>query len=226
MRHHAFVIEASSQEGIATAHAWVEKELHISIKANPDVVVVQYGLFSIEDARRVSQLAAGAPFAGTHKVIIIAADRAYHETQNALLKLFEEPPAGVHFFLILPTLGNVLPTLLSRVSVLTPTTSQTATLPETVKEFIHGGKEKRSAIIKKLSSGKDEDARRENREEALQLVNGIEVVAYTAMRTKAQKTLVALLSDIAVLRGYLYDRSAPLRMILEHLSIVLPKDLL
>ena len=67
-------------------------------KGNPDIVVLRYGLLSVEDARRVSELAAGAPFVGEHKVVIIAASRAYHEAQNALLKLFEEPPPGTYLF--------------------------------------------------------------------------------------------------------------------------------
>ena len=36
----------------------------------------------------------------------------------------------------------------------------------------------------------------------------------------------ALLSDISVLRGHLHDRSAPVKMILEHLSLIIPKGLL
>lgn len=84
-------------------------------------------------------------------------------------------------------------------------------------------REKRTALIKKLASGRDEEERRENRERAIQIVNGIETVAYQRGIGKAD---AALLSDIAVLRGYLYDRSAPVRMILEHLLIVTSKNLL
>lgn len=227
MRHHAFVIESSLEEGIAVAHTWVARELQMPLKGNPDVAVLRYRLFSVEDARRVAELAAGAPFSGEYKVVIVAADRVYHEAQNALLKLFEEPPAGMHFFLVLPTLGGVLPTLLSRVSVLKgDMVPPDSPISDMTTAFIEGSKEKRSAIIKKLVSGKDEDARREQRDEVIQLVNDIEAIAYTALHEKKQKALTALLSDIAVLREYLYARSAPVRMILEHLSIVLPKNLL
>lgn len=81
-------------------------------------------------------------------------------------------------------------------------------------------------MIKKLTSGRDEEERRELRDEAIKIVNGIEAVAYKAFcEGRASAELSGLLSDIATLRGYLYDRSAPVRMILEHLSIVIPKNL-
>jgi DNA polymerase III delta prime subunit len=224
MQHHAFVIEAEPEEGIATAQVWAEKELGMKVGNNPDVIVLHYGLLSVDDARRVTELAAGRAFAGDTKVVIIAASRAYHEAQNALLKLFEEPPTGTYLFLVLPSLGGLLPTLRSRVQVLRPDGRlRKSSISEVAEEFMKASKEKRSALIKKLTSGKDEEERRENREEALAIVNGIEVAAYAKL--ERGDGVAALLSDIAVLRGHLHDRSAPVRMILEHVSLVIPKDL-
>jgi DNA polymerase III delta prime subunit len=227
MRHHAFVIETEAEEGIELAQGWARKQLGMKIENNPDVVVLRYGLFSVEDARRVCELAAGAPFAGEHKVILIAANRAYHEAQNALLKLFEEPPPGTYLFFILPSLGSLLPTLRSRVQVLNTHVGRTTSyIPEgAAEEFMKASKEKRSAIIKKLTSGKDEEERRENREEVIAIVNGIEAAAYRN-RGFTKPPVAALLRDIATLRAYLYDRSAPVKMILEHLSLVIPKNLI
>jgi DNA polymerase III, delta subunit len=227
MQHHAFVIEAEAEQGIATAQAWVEKELEMKIQGNPDVVVMRYGLLTVEDARQVSELAAGAPFIGAHKVVIIAASRAYHEAQNALLKIFEEPPKGTYLFLVLPTLGSLLPTLRSRVHVLESTVEHlTPHIPEVALEFVKASKEKRSAIIKKIAAHQPGDAV-SAREEAISVVNGVEAVAYAAaLQNKNLPAYSILLSDIATLRSHLYDRSAPVRMILEHLSLVIPKDLL
>lgn len=236
-RHHAFVIEAEAEEGIGAAQAWTEKELGIKIKGNPDVAVMRYGLFSVADARRVSELAAGAPFAGEYKVVIIAASRAYHEAQNALLKIFEEPPKGTYLFLIMPSLGGLLPTLRSRVQVLRtmsdiscPTRNvghDMSDIPKVAEEFMKASREERSAMIKKLTSGKDEEERRENRNEAIAIVNGIEAAAYASKSYRSQTSVeyATLLSDIAILRSHLYDRSAPVKMILEHLSLVIPKGL-
>ncbi len=224
MQHHAFVIEARVEEGVKTAQEWVEKELGLDVKANPDVIVLSYGLFSVADARRVSEVAMQAPLRGRDKVIIIAASRAYHEAQNALLKIFEEPSADTHLFLILPSLGGLLPTLRSRVQILEKVESrkQKGEIPEFAHEFLKMSKEKRASLIKKLAAGKSDEDRRENRDTVIALVNGIEKAAYRS-GSSAERT--ALLTDIAVLRGYLYDRSAPVRMILEHLSLVIPKGL-
>ena len=228
MKHHAFVIEAEAEKGIEVAQAWAREQLGMKIENSPDVVVLRYGLLSVEDSRRVSELAAGAPFVGETKVVIIAASRTYHEAQNALLKLFEEPPAGTYLFLIMPSLGGLLPTLRSRVQVLSKPVPRLRSGRQEIagptEQFLAANKEKRSAMIKRLTSGKDEEDRRELREEAIALVNGIEAVAYAKLKRGGEAA--ALLSDIAILRGYLYDRSAPVRLILEHLLLVLPKNLL
>ena len=225
MQHQAFVIEAEEEKGIEVAEAWVKSELKMKVKGNPDIAVLRFGLFSVEDARRVTELAAGVSFRGEHKALIISASRAYHEAQNALLKIFEEPPPGTYLFFILPTLGGLLPTLRSRVGILSATEVTKPLILETAKQFIKATSEKRTAIIKKLTSGKDEEQRREHRDEVIQIINGIEASAYEVMRKGGSKAITNLLSDIAVLRGHLYDRSAPVRMILEHLSLVIPKDL-
>ena len=229
-RHHAFVIEARAEEGIEVAREWARKELGMEVENNPDIVILRYGLLSVEEARQVSEVATGAPFVGEHKVVIISATRAYHEAQNALLKLFEEPPRGTYLFLIMPSLGGLLPTLRSRVQILQTSLSTDGRpnirISDVVWEFIKASKEKRSVMIKKLTSGKDEEEKRENREEAIAIINGIEAVAYTAKNDGYRKPIITeLLSDIAVLRIHLYDRSAPVKMILEHLSLVIPKDL-
>jgi hypothetical protein len=224
MQHHAFVIEAEAEEGIATAQAWVEKELGMKIASNPDVVVMKYGLLSVDDARRVAEFASGAAFAGEHKVVIIAASRAYHEAQNAPLKVFEEPPAGAFLFLVMPSLGGLLPTLRSRVQILGENVEHSVfNISKSAEEFMKASGEKRSAMIKRLTSGKDDEERRENRDEVITIVNGIEAVAYA--KSELGGPTAKLLSDIATLRTHLYDRSAPVKMILEHLSLVIPKGL-
>ncbi len=224
MHHHAFAIEAEADEGIGAAQAWVRRELGMEAKGNPDVIVLSYGLLSVEDARRVAALAAQAPLAGAHKALVVAASRAYHEAQNALLKLFEEPPAGTYLFLVLPTLGGLLPTLRSRIQILPRARQRLArTIPKAAEEFLKAGREKRVSIAKRLASGRDDEERRENRDEALAIVNGVEAMAYHDGFTKSIN--MELLCEIQKLRDCLHDRAAPVRIILEHLALVAPSAL-
>lgn len=221
MRHHAYVLEREVEAGVAEAYALVAGELGLEVRANPDVITLRYGLLSVEDARQIITLVSQAPVQGDAKVLVIAAERMYHEAQNALLKVFEEPPPGTYLFLILPTLGGLLPTLRSRVQTLVDPAGGRTTqgIPEIATQFIKSTKEKRSALIKKLSSGKDEEERRACREEAIVLINGIE----RALCGQGLLAHMETLREIAVLRPYLYDRSAPVKQILEHLSLVVPK---
>lgn len=227
LRHHAFAIEAEAEAGIKEALAWAERELNMQVQRNPDVVIVRYGLLSVADARSIIETASSMPVAGAHKIIVMAASRAYHEAQNALLKLFEEPPEGVYLFLVVPSLGTLLPTLRSRVQTLEDTegSKQKTNIPEIAEEFLKASREKRSAMIKKIVAHQSGDAALA-REEALAIANGVEAIAYQKFQKQRHGEAVTLLSDIAVLRGYLYDRSAPVRMILEHLSLVIPNGLL
>ena len=220
MQHHAFVIEAPVEEGVELALGYAERELGLATKGNPDVVVLRHGLLSAEDARLAGEHAAQGAFRGSTKVIIIAANRAYHEAQNMLLKLFEEPPKGTVLFLVLPTLGGLLPTLRSRVQELKQTAGSKQQTENPATEFLRGSVEKRAALVKRLTSGKDEESRRENRDEAIALVNGIEA----ALAKQGVEKHAADLSELARLRDFLYDRSAPVKQILEHLALVIPKS--
>ena len=82
-------------------------------------------------------------------------------------------------------------------------------------------------MIKKLANGKDEDERRENRDTAIAIVNGIEALTYRELHVgRTTSYMRNLLEDIQTLRGYLHDRSAPVKMILEHVSLVTPQSLI
>ncbi len=227
MRPHALVLEAEIESGVAYALHFAQTELGISGSTNPDVLVLRHRLLSIEDAREVFVHATKTPQRGTEKVLIITAQRLYHEAQNALLKLFEEPPPGTTLILIVPSVGGILPTLLSRVEVRSLSNETNDAVIESVGDvFLKSSREERTRIIKKLSSGKDDDERREHRDEALAILNGVERIACRALKKDTPKrALVQFLEDMSVLRDTLHDRSAPVRMILEHVSLTLPKEL-
>jgi hypothetical protein len=231
MEHHAYLVAGGIGEGKAAALRAAEKLVGRSAANDPDIIVRDYSLFSVDDARALYQIAWQSPLKGEKKAIIISASRLYHEAQNALLKLFEEPPADTALYLVVPHAGSIIPTLRSRLLPL-PGFAHTeeSEISDVAKEFLKASKEKRSAMIKKLADAQGEEKKRAARDTALSILDGVERAAYEKWQKakedeREEGSLTAVLEDIAMLRGYLHDRSAPMRMILEHVSLILPKGL-
>lgn len=221
MAHHAYLFVGSRAQGIAAARAHAASALGIAGGDHPDIAVLEFGLFSVADARRLTMLAAQSPVAGDVRCLIVAAGRLFHEAQNALLKLFEEPPEGTTLILVVPTEGILLPTLRSRLIALP--LREAREQDDAAAVFLAAGKEAREKQVAKLvaRSRSDKDAEKQAaRLEAVSLVAGI------MMRLRAQETHEsgshAALADLTRLAPLLHDRSAPLKLIFEHLLLVIP----
>lgn len=230
IQHQAYITEGALEDGVADATEFLAREYGLTSVANPDLVIRRYGLFSVEDARATISFAALTPMVGDKKALVIAAEQIYREAQNTLLKLLEEPPEGTIIILCVQQSATILPTVRSRVLPLPVGAQQhgasnDADVPAQI--FLAASQEKRIAMIKKLVSGKDDDARRAGRTESVRLIDGIERVLYAAYGSEQHHTkrrvLRVVLYDIEMLRGYLYDRAAPVRMILEHIAIITPQ---
>lgn len=222
---HAYFVEGAAEEGIAAALAFGEKTLSLPAKGNADVVVMRYSLFPVEDARRIGEIASRSALGGNGKLIVIAAERLFHEAQNALLKVFEEPGGDSTLVLVLPSEGMLLPTLRSRLLPL-PGAREKA-LSAIAEEFI-GKPAKRADIVAgilKRAGADDQEEKQEGRREARELVGGLMLAAYGAHREKPSASLSALLADLSAIMPVMYERSAPLKPVLEHLLIVMPRSL-
>src|SRR3989344_3552787 len=112
MTHPAYLLIGNSETGIEQALRAVENILGDAKGA--DITTLRYGLFSVDDARTLSDIAFRTARTKAGKAIIVSVERLFHEAQNALLKLFEEPPEDTLIILVIPSDGNLLPTLRSR----------------------------------------------------------------------------------------------------------------
>lgn len=88
----------------------------VSEKAHPDMWILGVEKTCVvADARRIIKDAHLVPNDGEKKVYIIAnADKMNRQTQNAMLKILEEPPAPVVFFLLTERKDMLLATVRSR----------------------------------------------------------------------------------------------------------------
>lgn len=225
MAHHAYLYAGDREAGIKAARTFCERSLGLSGAANPDLAVFEYGLFSVDDARRIGSFATQ----GGDKAIVIAAGRLFHEAQNALLKLFEEPKEGVTLILIVPAEGILLPTLRSRLMRLPEESETVGTFGEAADAFLAAGNAEREKHIAKLlaRTKSDKDSEKQAaRLEAVALLSGITRAAYAARRNREgarAHELDLLLRDLDRFMPILHERSAPLKMIFEHLLIVMPE---
>ena len=232
MAHHAYFIAATGEQGIAHAIAHAETALGLTRNNNPDLTVMRYRLFSVEDARKITDMANRAPLRGEQKMIVLAATRFFHEAQNALLKVFEEPPAGTTLVLVVPAEGMLLPTLRSRLLPLPGTdTTATSLSPESIA-FLAASDEEREKLLVKLvdrSKSDTDEIKQGARNEAVRLVEDLIRAAY-ARREETQAgnerlELTRLLSDLDRFLPILHERSAPIKLICEHLILVIPTSL-
>lgn len=231
MAHHAYVYAGDRDAGLLAARAYAEASLGLTGHDHPDLAVFEYGLFSVDDARRVGTFASQSAAAGGNKLIVIAAGRLFHEAQNALLKLFEEPTEGTTLLLIVPADGMLLPTLRSRLIVLPQDGVKSELTHGAATDFLNATKAEREKLVTKLiaRSKSDKDAEKQAaRLEAVSIVSGITRAAYAARRTaegERARSLDLLLRDLDRFAPIMHERSAPLKLIFEHLLLVLPEEL-
>lgn len=219
---HSYFFAGEQEAGIASALAHASAELRLTPENNPDVVVFRYGLFSVDDARRVIRLAEQSAL-GEAKIIVIAAERLFHEAQNALLKLFEEPPPRTTLVLVVPSVGIILGTLRSRMIPLVHT--ETSLAPE-AQTFIAASSAEREKLVAKLiarAKSDNDEEKQAARGEALRLAEGLQAAAYAVWRKKASKELQFFMDDLDRFIPILHERSAPLKLIFEHILLTVPK---
>ncbi|MEX0651915.1 MAG: hypothetical protein WD509_02355 [Candidatus Paceibacterota bacterium] len=220
--HHAYVVDG----GVGATDTLLRylEELGITILGNPDVYVREYSVFGIDDGRAIQALENKKAFVGDKKFFIITAQGITREAQNALLKTFEEPKDGTHFFLLVPSAGVLLETLLSRVQVISlqgGASGDSSLSSLFAKQFLTATPAERIALISEIVEAKD-------KAEALSLVNGLETALYE--RSSLGKHIggddsipTEAFESLQSVRSYLDDRSASVKILLEHLATTLPR---
>jgi len=126
---------------------------------NPDFLHIfpeEKDSISINQIREVQKLILLKPFTGDSiNIIISEADKLTTDAQSALLKILEETPSSVFFYLLCPNSANLLPTILSRVQIINLTTDLASTenneeIFKIFSDLISSGPGKRLAYIENL----------------------------------------------------------------------------
>lgn len=219
--HHAHVIEGIHNVVAPLLLEALSRNLNIETKGNPDVTVRFFDSFGVDDAREFKSAQARAGFNGGRKIFVVGAEAFTSEAQNALLKTFEEPTVGTHFFIILPRAEALLPTLLSRVLVVKDKSSEAPDIDVRAfaEKFIDADIEGRLAMAKKLAEKKAGET--VDRELFRQTLDNIERILYTRTAGSRDEKIADVFREIFQAKTYLADRGSSLKMLLEHIAIVI-----
>jgi len=198
--HHAYFLVGNG-EVVKKLFKFFESE-KIKTSGNPDFLHIHFKTLTVENAEYIRQSQERKSFDDTKKIFIIEADFITEEAQNALLKVFEEPTAGTHFFIISPQ-DILLPTLRSRMQVIQGETSRRSLTDSILKLKL------KDRLVKIKEMTDDED---KSKQDAIAFLNDIETELYAKKEWKALK----ICEDA---RQALYDRGAPVKMILEQVVL-------
>ncbi len=212
--HHAYVVEGDIESAHDALRAFFEAQVGFSTQGNPDFVRIAYDSFGIDDGRFLKELQLKRAFgeAGM-KVFVISCNAITVEAQNALLKVFEEPTEGTHFFLLVPSADMLLPTVHSRVCMLAHHGNKTQTGFD-VQKFLSVSPARRLSLCEDIVESKD-------RQGARGVVDALLRHLYT-LWDRSDASYARILADVEQCRRYLSDKSSSVKMILEHLSLTLP----
>jgi hypothetical protein len=218
--HHAYLAEGAKDNIVPDLILFLEKEWNFVIKANPDFWHGDFETFGIDDGNFIKEMQTRRSFSGGKKIFVITANFFTREAQNSLLKILEEPVLGVHFFIITQNTQSLLPTLKSR---LHPISLRRQCLHREIyegskafaDEFLGANTPKRIELLKDIIENKDKNG-------AIRFLDDIESVLYK--NTKKDEITsggnMSRFKEIQKCREYLNDRAPSVKMILEHIAMI------
>ncbi|MEK9209437.1 MAG: hypothetical protein AAB926_01245 [Patescibacteria group bacterium] len=181
---------------------------------HPDFFRYQVDKFGIEDSHNLKKQAFLTSKCSGPKVFFISASSFTPEAQNALLKLMEEPPADVYFFISAFSPDSLSLILRSRLAVLFERTS--ADLGKAKMDFLE--KFLKASPLQRLKLA---DCFFDDRARTIEFVKGLEAAAACFFKEKQE---LRNFSEEARLNRRLLDHPAlSCRLILEHLALSLPR---
>lgn len=184
-----------------------------TLAGHPDCLIFEHEIFGVEESHDLGGRMHTRPLSGESKVFIVLAESLTREAGNALLKNFEEPPAGTHIFFSLPRIHDVSLTLRSRLVVLLIQAAAPTTAEGEATVFIKaslGERLKRAKILQK------------DRPAAEALI--FSLAKFSSLPTGRKMGMKGgVLTALRDATSYASDRGGSPAMLLEHLALVLPR---
>lgn len=207
--HHAYFIVGDTEVIFPKLIDFIENTVKVKTGGNSDFWHGKFNTLTIDDVRGFSVLENRKDLSGGRKIFIIQTDFITEEAQNSMLKIIEEPTQKTHFFIISPQ-DILLSTLRSRVVTIIPAFGD----EESQKtNFLKLKLKDRLSKIKEITEAISDEEK--TKQDAINFLNEIELELHKKGVTNSARSL-----DICEkARAALYDRGAPIKIILENVVI-------
>lgn len=218
--HHAYYSIGSSGDTLPKLVSHIGKVWELKTRGNPDFRQESYVSLGVDEARALKEAAERTAVTGGKQIFVVAAESVTREAQNALLKIVEEPPAQTHFFFVFSTSQTLLPTLLSRLEFLSIEAFDCVDEEARLLACSFLGKrtsERLKLITSLLKEVGDMDS---GKMKLFNFLDALERELSSDTTSNAQA-----LSEILGAKKYSRDRAPSFKLLLEHLALVLPKNM-
>ncbi len=216
--HHAYLLEGDRQSVLSELFDFLDLKLKVQRKGNPNFYLGEFDTLTIDDGRMLKEMQINKVEEGEKQIFVVAFNSITREAQNSLLKVFEEPSANTHFFVITPNASTLLPTLLSRLEKIETSIDSSNNQTREGERFLKLSKADRIQYIKELM----EDIKEEKKEkrEATRILLDLEKILSTKINlSKATVVELKNLETIIESQDFASDKSASLKMILENIAL-------
>lgn len=214
--HHAYLLVGKPEALREKLLEVLGSELGISPRGNPDFSDIVCETFSIEDARAL-MVSQGRRAVSGRRVFILSFYFATPEAQNALLKTLEEPTPDTSFFILVPSLSVLLPTVRSRLARLDIGIGDA--VAEEVEAFLAATVDARLKAIEKMNKSDNET----KKSDFLSLLIGIEETVAKRFDGNIPSEWSEPLRELLEFKKFAFDRAPSVKMLGEYLAIRLPK---
>lgn len=205
--HHANLLIGTPGEAESYLHSYYDN-LGIRLANNPDFIAFRGETFGIDEARELRILSTRKAVTSS-KIFLITPMRLTLEAQNALLKTFEDPCPDTYFFLAVREESLIVPTLLSRMQTIRLHGGDVS-VDTDAKKFLSSSLKDRLIFAKEFAD--DPPAGGKN------LPIFLDDLLHLLRKRSERKSL----EKVYVVRRSIGDSGIASRLVIEHLSLVLP----
>ncbi len=220
--YHSYIVEGNPETTSGALRAYLNQQGIIATDS-PDVLYQTYDSFTVDDSAFVRAWHANKGVGEGKRVCILSTKFINHEAEKSLLKMIEEPTENTHFFIVVPNALALLDTIRSRAHIVRPIGEESSAEIKRAKEFIKLSPKERIDMVADIVKSHDNDETSGGlRYDAMNLVAAIEKIVYEQFeKNRTDKAIQFSLQELARAREFLGSSGASVKMILEHLALVL-----